>query len=139
MKRGSQPLMNSLCCSSVAALANRDGTTRELFIPRVILLTVGNSGMLASRTSFSNIASSSLFTSSKLFSMREFSRFLVHLLSGDLGSRSWDRFRWGLRAYLPSCTAVVLGNCISPTPDPSPFRRAPCCSFVHLAPPADTN
>ena len=67
MNRGSQPSMNSLCCSSAAALANRDGTTRELFIPRVILLTVGNSGMLAGRTSFSNIAISSLFTNSKLF------------------------------------------------------------------------
>ena len=67
MNRGSQPSVNSLCCLTTAALANRDGTTMELFIPRVILLTVGNSGKVAGKISLSSIASSSLFTNSKLF------------------------------------------------------------------------
>ena len=52
MNKGSQPSVNSSCCLSTVALANRDGTTRELFIPRVILLTVGNSGTVAGRISF---------------------------------------------------------------------------------------
>ena len=67
MNKNSQPSVNSLCCFSNVALANRDGTTRGLFIPRVILLTVGNSGTVAGRISFSSVASSSLFTNSKLF------------------------------------------------------------------------
>ena len=67
MNRGSQPSVNPFCSSSAAALANRDGTTRELFIPRVILLTVGNSRMVVGKISFSSIASSSLLTNSKLF------------------------------------------------------------------------
>ena len=43
-----------------------DGTTKELFIPKVILLTIGNSGMVAGRISFSIMASSSFLTSAKL-------------------------------------------------------------------------
>ena len=67
MRKGSQPSVNYSCCLSTVALANRDGTTRELFIPKVILLTVGNSGMVAGKTSFSSVVSSSLFTNSTLF------------------------------------------------------------------------
>ena len=67
MNKGSQPSVNSTCCFSTVALENRDGTTRGLFIPRVILLTVGNSGRVAGKTSFSSVASSSFFTNSKLF------------------------------------------------------------------------
>ena len=69
MNKGSQPSVNSTCCLSTVALAlsNRDGTTRGLFIPRVILLTVGNSGNVAGKISFSSVASSSFFTNSKLF------------------------------------------------------------------------
>ena len=67
MNKGSQPSVNYLCCFSTVAIANRDGTIRGLFIPRVILLTVGNSATVAGRISFSSIASSSLFTNSKLF------------------------------------------------------------------------
>ena len=139
MKRGSQPSMNSFCCSSVAALAKRDGTTRELFIPGSFssLLEILECLLAGLPSPISPLAPFSLARS--FSSMREFSRSLVHLLSGDLGSRTCDKIRWGLRACLPSCTAVVLENCIPPTPDPSPFRRAPCCSSVPLAPPADTN
>ena len=67
MHKESQPSVNSTCCLSTVALANRDGTTRELFIPRVILLTVGNSGMVAGKIYFSSVASSCLFINSKLF------------------------------------------------------------------------
>ena len=67
MRKGSQPSVNYSTCLSTVALANRDGTTRELFIPKVILLTVGNSGMVAGKTSFSSVVSSSLFTNSTLF------------------------------------------------------------------------
>ena len=45
MNKGSQPSVNSTCYLSTVALANRDGTTRGLFIPRVILLTVASSGI----------------------------------------------------------------------------------------------
>ena len=67
MNRGSQPSVNSTCCLSTIALANRDGTTRGLFIPRVILPAVGNSGRVAGKISFSSVASSSFFTNLKLF------------------------------------------------------------------------
>ena len=66
MNKGTQPSINSFCCFSTVALMCRDGTTKELFIPRVILLTIGNSGTVVGRTSRSSIVSNSFFTSSKL-------------------------------------------------------------------------
>ena len=139
MKRGSQPSMNALCCPSAATLANSVGTTRELFIPMVDLLTVGNTGMLVGRIAFPVLPLAPFSPARSSYSMLEFSRTLFHSPSGDSGSRTWSKFRWGLRVYLPSYTAVVLGNCTPSTLDPSLFRRAPCCSFVPSAPPADTN
>ena len=99
MNKGSQPSVNSLCCFSTVALANRDGTTSGLFIPRFILLTIGNSGTVAGRISFSSVASSSLFTNSKLIFHAGFSGFLVRPPSGDSDSRTWDKSQWGLHAF----------------------------------------
>ena len=65
MNRGSQPSVKCLCVSSVIIFAIMEGTTKGLFIPKVILLTVGNSSMVAGRISFSIMASSSLLTSAK--------------------------------------------------------------------------
>ena len=87
--------MKSTCCFSTVALANRDGTTRRLFIPRVIVLTVGNSGMVAGKTSFSSVASSSFFTNSKLF----FQGSPVRSPSGDSGSKTWYTSLWGLQVF----------------------------------------
>ena len=67
MNKGYQSLVNSLCCLCTVALACSEGTSLQvLFIPRVFLLTVGNSGMAASRTSRSSIVSNSFFVISKL-------------------------------------------------------------------------
>ena len=65
MNRGSQPSVKYFCISSVVILAIMEGTTKGLFIPKVILLTIGNSGMVAGRISFSIMASSSLLTSAE--------------------------------------------------------------------------
>ena len=66
MNKGYKPSVNSFCCFSTVALACRDGTTRGLFIPRVILLTIGKSGTVVGKTSHPCIISNSFFTSSKL-------------------------------------------------------------------------
>ena len=66
MNKGSQPSVNSFCCFSTVALACRDGNTERLFIPRVILLTIGNSRTVVGRNSRSSIISNFFFTSSKL-------------------------------------------------------------------------
>ena len=65
MNKGSQLSVNSFCCCSTVALACREGTTMGLFIPSVIPLTVGNSGIAAGNTSHSRIVSSFLFVYSK--------------------------------------------------------------------------
>ena len=66
ISKGSQPSVNSLCCLSTVALLCRERTAMGLFIPRVILLNIGNSGTAAGRTSRSVIVSNSFFVNSKL-------------------------------------------------------------------------
>ena len=67
MNKGYQLSVNIFCYYSTVALACREGTTMGLFIPNVIRLTVGNSGIAAGNTSRSSNVSSSLFAISKLF------------------------------------------------------------------------
>ena len=95
MNRGSQPFVNSLYCLSTVAIASREGTTRGLFIPKVILFfTVGNSGTVAGRSSRSRIVSNSFFVNSKLFVHAGILKTSFLSLVMDSGSKTWDRSRW---------------------------------------------
>ena len=91
--------MNSFCCFSTVALACRDGTTSGLFIPRVILLTIGNSGTVVGFNSF--------FPAQSSLSTPGFSRSLACPLLKDSNSRIWDKPQWDLHVPPP----ILHCNC----------------------------
>ena len=139
MNTGSQPHVNSSCCLSNVALAKRNGTTREPFIPRVLLLTVGSSEMVAGKISFSSVASSSLFTNSKLFFHAGILRISCPFAVRGFRFQNLGYISIGPSRFPPSWITVAPGSYTPPTRDHSPSQRALYYSFVPLAPLVNTS
>ena len=108
MNNGSQPSVNSFCCISTVALACRDGTTKGLFIRRVILLTSGDSGTVVGRTSRSSIFLTPFSPVQNSLSTPRFSRLLPCPLSRNSSSRTWGRPRWDPHVCPPPRSALQL-------------------------------